>query len=318
MLILKYMLASPHRFLAIDLTALQQIKLGTRGSSLALAQTQLVVANLQDKNLSTAVEIIKTSGDMVTCKPLYDIGGKGLFAKEIEQALMECKIDLAVHSLKDLESHIHPNLVIAAVLKREAAYDVLLSKRGFTFATLPINARIGTCSPRRQAFLKFHRPDLEIVPIRGNVESRIEKMEGLNLDAIILAAAGLNRLHLNQWRCEDFTTDFMIPAVGQGAIAVQCRSDDTQMRDILKLINCTQTWECISAERQMLAELGGSCRTPIAGYAEINSAGQIELRGMLADDEGKRLVYARAQGNEATTVGCQVATQLKMKLKSHE
>lgn len=288
------------------------IRLGTRGSPLALAQAEIVVNTLKKQGVSTTISIIKTSGDIITDRPLYEIGGKGLFVKEIEQALLDNTIDIAVHSLKDLESFMPPQLMIAAVLPREAPEDVLISKDVVTLETLRVGARIGTCSPRRRAYLNFYRPDLDVVPLRGNVQSRLKKLEEDKLDGIILAAAGLNRLNIQDLRQQIFPTDYIIPAVGQGVIALQCRQDNRDLIQFLQTINCQNTWDCIIAERKMLKDLDGNCRTPIAGFAQKNNHGIVTLNGMIAEESpGKKLVCTHAHHKDPITLGAMVATKLK-------
>lgn len=286
----------------LELMSSKVYRIGTRGSPLALAQTNIVLRQLQAvcPLLSFQVVPIKTTGDMITDQSLADIGGKALFAKEIEQALVKKEIDFAVHSLKDLETSLPEALQIGCVLAREEPFDVFISHDSTSIKDLPQGATVGTCSPRRAAQLCFYRSDLTIVPLRGNVETRLNKLVNGEIDAIVLALSGLKRLGI--W--ENFalkgyhnvlatvlSVDEMLPAVGQGTLAIECRRDDAEVKFLLQKINDPIADICTRAERTMLAELGGNCRTPIAGYALLNGKGELELSGMID------LCYEKAIGS---------------------
>ncbi|HBQ85106.1 MAG TPA: hydroxymethylbilane synthase, partial [Syntrophomonas sp.] len=244
---------------------MQHIKLGTRGSRLALWQAQYTVDCLKRACPDTSIEtvIIKTKGDKILDVPLSRIGDKGLFTSEIETELLDGKIDMAVHSLKDLPSQLAPGVCLAAVLKREDPRDVLLSVKGYRLAGLPPQAILGTSSLRRIAQLKSVRPDVRIVELRGNVETRIRKMQEQNLDGIILAYAGVKRLGFESYVTDFISPDIILPAVGQGVIAIEAREDDLATRHCLDIVNDMSSYMQISAERAFLKELQGGCQVPI-------------------------------------------------------
>jgi len=231
----------------------------------ALVRDRLVAAN-PELAAAGAIEVItiRTTGDRVQDRLLAEIGGKGLFAKEIEEALLAGRIDLAVHSLKDLETWLPEGLAIACVLPRDDPRDALLAARGATLASLPQGARVGTASLRRQAQLLLHRPDLRIVPVRGNVNTRIRKLHAGGVDALVLAVCGLERLGEAGLATEILPREIMLPAVGQGALAIECRAFDEPMRQLIQPLHDQLSAVCVGAERAMLASLDGSCRTPIA------------------------------------------------------
>lgn len=261
------------------------IRIGTRSSNLALAQTDLVIKTIQS-HIDFTYEIIPitTTGDKIQDKPLYDVGGKALFLKELEEALLDNRIDCAIHSMKDVPGQIPAGLKIAAVLEREDPRDVLLSYKSSNIKDLPQNAKIGTSSVRRRASLLHLRPDIEALPIRGNVETRIRKWQESNLDGIILAAAGLKRLGLfNPEFCHPLSTDAMLPAVGQGVIAIEIRENDEKLKEICALINHLRTWHTTQAERGFLEYLDADCRTPLAAFAEMKGQ-EIYAKYMLAGD----------------------------------
>ena len=260
------------------------IKVGTRGSKLALTQTRLVCNELQSINIQTEIVVIKTSGDKITDKPLYDIGGKALFVKELEEALIDGSIDIAVHSMKDVPAYIPSELTIAAYIKREDIRDVLISKNSGDINSLPIGAKIGTCAVRRMAILKSMRPDLNILPLRGNIETRLNKFESENFDAIILAAAGLKRLEIWENYFHIIEPEIMMPAAGQGAIGIQARKNDPYLLNILKQINDEDTFNNIQLERGFVEEIDGSCRTPLACYSRTYDS-YIHAYFMLAKDD---------------------------------
>jgi hydroxymethylbilane synthase len=268
--------------------------IGTRGSALALWQARWVQARIEGAEILT----IKTTGDRITAS-LPEAGGKGLFTKEIEDALLDRRADVAVHSLKDLPTEMDPRLVIAAVPRREDPRDALV---GCTLAALPQRARVGTSSPRRAAQLLHIRPDLRIENIRGNVDTRLRKLDEGQYDAVVLAAAGLRRLGFADRIAEVLSTEVMCPAVGQGALAVQCRADDAETRRRLAPLDDSETRAEVAAERALLAELGGGCRAPIGGSARVTGV-QITLTAVVASPDGARLVRTSVEGPAADPEG---------------
>ena len=271
------------------------IRLGTRGSPLALRQAETVRTGLMAAHPGLAVEIvpIRTTGDAVQDRRLSEIGGKGLFSKEIEQALRERRIEIAVHSLKDMETRLADGFVIAAVLPREDPRDALIAPGVRTLAELPPGAVIGTSSLRRQAQLLHRRRDLTVVAMRGNVGTRLDKLARGDAHATLLAMAGLRRLDLTRHATLPLDPAIMLPAVGQGAIAVECRSDDAALRTMLDPLNDPGTAACVTAERAMLAALDGSCQTPIGGLATLGPDGTVTLDGLVATPDGARLERRR-------------------------
>jgi hydroxymethylbilane synthase len=269
------------------------IRIGTRGSPLALVQARVVREALADAHpdLRGADDIqilpIKTTGDAVQDRKLMEIGGKGLFTKEIEEALLDGRIDCAVHSMKDMPTWLPHGLVIGAMLAREDARDALFAKAGTRIAELPRGATVGTASLRRQAQLLSLRPDLKIVPLRGNVETRLRKLAAGEADATLLAVAGLKRLGLLDKAAAIIDSDEILPAVGQGAIGIEIRADDLRLRALLAPLDHRATSLCVTAERACLAELDGSCHTPIAAYAEFAADGRnLRLRSLIALPDG--------------------------------
>jgi hydroxymethylbilane synthase len=265
------------------------MRIGTRGSPLALVQARAVAERLcaarANKN-TIEIVIIRTTGDMIQDRPLADEGGKGLFTKEIEEALLDGRIDLAVHSAKDVPTFLPPGLTLTACLEREDARDVFLSRVAPTLAGLPQGASLGTTSPRRQAIAKRLRPDLRIVPMRGNVETRLQKLDNGACDATILALAGLKRLGLEEHATHIMPVSEFLPAAGQGAIAIEVRESDARMREILARIDHADTSIALTCERAFLAVLDGSCKTPIGAYADV-SGDTIRFRGLLAHPDGE-------------------------------
>jgi hydroxymethylbilane synthase len=294
------------------------LRIGSRGSPMALRQTTLVrdrlVAAHPDLAAPGAVEIvtIRTTGDRVQDRLLAEIGGKGLFAKEIEEALIAGRIDLAVHSLKDLETWLPDGLVVACVLPRDDPRDVFISASGVSLAELPEGARVGTASLRRQAQLLRYRPDLAVVPIRGNVGTRLSKLQAGEVDAIVLALCGLERLDLIGPAIEILSREVMLPAVGQGALAIECRADDEIVRRLFEALHDPISAACVGVERAMLAALDGSCRTPIAGLAEAAN-GQLTIEGVLLKPDGSDEVRGRRQGEiaDADAIGLDLGRELR-------
>jgi hydroxymethylbilane synthase len=281
------------------------IRIGTRGSVLALKQAHEVAdkLRLEHGDDCEAIEIveIKTSGDRIQDRPLSEVGGKGLFTKEIEQALFDKRIDVAVHSLKDVETAIPEDTVFAAVLEREDVREVFISRKYAFVGEMPAGARLGTSSLRRRSQAKFINPDIELVDFRGNVQTRLEKLEQGVADATFLARAGLNRLGYDEVYFHDVAVDDMLPAVAQGAIALQIRSADTELWKRLKPLNDEATNLSVTAERAFLAKLDGSCRTPIAGFAQWGLSG-IRFRGEILSIDGRRRLTAERSGPAETAL----------------
>src|SRR5215472_6026212 len=278
------------------------LRIGTRGSPMALVQAGLVRDRLAAAHPELAapgaleITVIRTTGDKVQDRPLAEIGGKGLFTKEIEQALLDRRIDLAVHSLKDMETFLAPGLDIACVLPRDDPRDALVTRDDTPLAALPPGSRIGTASLRRKAQLLRARPDLAVVPIRGNVDTRLAKLAAEEVDGLLLALCGLERLGQANAAGDILSTDLMLPAVGQGALAIETRSDDAELRELLSPLHDAASAACVTAERAMLAALDGSCRTPIAGLAELVGS-EVTLRALLLAEDGS--AELRAEGTRA-------------------
>jgi hydroxymethylbilane synthase len=267
----------------------RKLLIGTRGSPLALWQANhvraLLIAAHGLGEDAVALEPITTSGDRIRDKPLRDFGGKGLFTKEIDEALLGKTVDIAVHSMKDLPTDLPPGITIAAVLPRGDVRDAFISARAKSLAALPPGAVVGSSSLRRQAQVKRLRPDLQAIDLRGNVETRLKKLEQGMVDATLLAVAGLERLGLTRHVTSVLPTDEMLPAVAQGAIGAACRSGDAKTRELLQALNDDRTATAVACERAFLGELDGSCRTPIAGLAEI-ADGLLRFRGLVLNPEG--------------------------------
>jgi hydroxymethylbilane synthase len=289
------------------------IKIGTRASKLALWQANWVKTALTANNPTRNVELvtIKTKGDKILDVPLAKVGGKGLFVKEIEQALLDHRIDIAVHSMKDMPAEIPDGLCIGAIPQREVATDVLISKKDLKFADLPGGAVIGTSSLRRAAQLRHARPDIEIVPLRGNLDTRLKKLATENLDAIVLAAAGIKRLGLEHRITEYLDSEIMLPAVGQGALCIEMRQPDPVIDPMVKALDDPQTRAIVLGERAFLNRLGGSCQVPIAGHGEIKS-NNYQLTGLVADIDGSRIIKSDMSGtmDSSESIGISLAEAL--------
>jgi hydroxymethylbilane synthase len=293
------------------------LRLGTRGSKLALTQTGLVrdalAAAVPALAAPGAIEIvaIRTTGDAIQDRPLAEAGGKGLFVKEIEEALLTGRIDGAVHSMKDMPTAQPPGLAIAAFLPREDVRDVLIAEDVQRIADLERGAIVGTSALRRKAQLLYRRPDLEIVNFRGNVDTRLAKLKAGAVDATLLALAGLKRLGLAVGT--PVPEEEILPAVGQGAVCIECRADDARTRGWLAAIDHAPTATCIAAEHAMLAVLDGSCRTPIAGHAVLDATGALHLRGLIAKPDGSELVATERRGpaSDAGRLGRDAGEELK-------
>ncbi len=285
------------------------IRIGTRGSLLALAQARAVAAALE--GAETELVPMRTEGDRLAEARLAVVGGKGLFVREIEEALLRGDIDVAVHSLKDLPADQPPGLALAAFPRREDARDVLVARQPATLATLSRGARVGTSSPRRRALLLARRPDLVVEPIRGNVDTRLRKLAGGEYDAVVLAAAGLHRLALAPEHRSLLDPEEFVPAVGQGIIVVQARADDPATLGALARVDDAATHACALAERAYLARLGASCNTPMAAYARLTS-GALHMSAVVAGEDGRRVLRASATApvGEAARLGRGLAETL--------
>lgn len=291
------------------------IAIGTRGSDLALAQAEEVRDRLiaaHGTDIQVRIDVISTKGDRVTDRPLSEIGGKGLFTEEIEERLSDGRIDIAVHSTKDMPTILPEGLALTCFLPREAPEDAFISKKAKTLDDLPKGAVVGTSSLRRKALLLRLRPDLEIVEFRGNVQTRLKKLENGVADATLLAAAGLNRLGQSELITSKFSVDKFPPAPGQGAICIEARIGDQRIADFLTPLNDENTTIALAAERAFLRELDGSCRTPLAGHARIKE-GVVYLHGMILTPDGKTVYEHKDQGavENADAVGVRLALNLR-------
>jgi hydroxymethylbilane synthase len=297
----------------------KKLIIGCRGSKLSLAYSNyvknlLIKSNKDFDENSIKLKIIKTSGDIFLNKKISDIGGKGVFSKQIEEELLESKIDLAVHSLKDLPTKMTRGLCVEAVVKRNDPRDAFLSYSNKSFKELKSQSKIGTSSFRRQAQLNLLRNDVDIVPMRGNIDTRINKLKNKEFDAIVLSLAGVQMLNLKTEVKEVFTIEQMLPAVGQGAIALQCKKDDQKTLDILKPVNDKETYCCIQAERALLEAIGGDCDTAIGGFAKLLND-EIVLKSQLFSDDGNFFFEFKSGGHfkEAKEIGHRVGKELLKK-----
>jgi hydroxymethylbilane synthase len=292
------------------------LRIGTRGSPLALVQAHMVQAQiaaaLGAPKEAIELVVIRTSGDRIQDRPLAEVGGKGLFTKEIEEALLDGRVDLAVHSSKDMPTISQPGLALTACLEREDPRDVFISHKAERLQDLPQGATLGTASLRRQAVAKRLRPDLNVVPLRGNVETRLRKLDDGEADATLLALAGLKRLGLTRHATAIMSVDEFLPAVGQGAIGIEARADDVRTREALARINHEATFTALACERAFLAELDGSCKTPIAGHAVIAND-SVQFRGLIARPDGKAAHDISGTGHmkDAAAIGAEAARELK-------
>jgi hydroxymethylbilane synthase len=289
------------------------IRIGTRGSQLALWQARWVQQQI-DRNRpgsSTELVIIKTTGDKITDVPLAKVGGKGLFVKEIEEALLDGRIDIAVHSMKDMPADIPDGLCIGAVPPRENPLDALISKQYATIDALPKGARVGTSSLRRTAQLLHRRPDLTIAPLRGNLDTRLNKLADTDLDAIILAAAGLKRLGLADRITAFIEPGTMLPAVGQGALCIENRNHDSEIGPVVANLDHGLSHTAISAERAFSRRLEGGCQVPIAAYAAIDND-RLHITGLVADTDGRQMLKHTLEGpsEHAAALGLELAEHL--------
>ncbi|MGA2317353.1 MAG: hydroxymethylbilane synthase [Thermodesulfobacteriota bacterium] len=288
----------------------QELRIGTRGSQLALFQANWVKDQLVQTHPDLKVTLIKikTTGDKIQDAPLAKIGGKGLFVKEIEEALLQKKIDLAVHSIKDVPTEFPKGLHLPVITKREDPRDVFISKDGRTLKDLPPGARIGTSSLRRQAQLLHFRSDLELIPLRGNLDTRLKKLKTLNLDAIVLALAGVKRLGLEERITEIIPTDISLPAIGQGALGIETRMDDKKVEGQIRFLNDRDSSIAVTAERAFLKKLEGGCQVPIAAYARTFGA-TLQIDGLVGTIDGRRLIRHHVEGpiEKAGSLGIELA-----------
>jgi hydroxymethylbilane synthase len=294
------------------------LRIGTRGSPLALVQARTVrdrLATALNRPADTIeIKTIRTTGDTIVDRPLAEEGGKGLFTKEIEEALIRGDIDLAVHSAKDMPTFLPRGLVLAACLEREDPRDVFIGTKAKSIAALPQGAKVGTASLRRQAIMKRLRPDLEVAPLRGNVETRLRKLDSGEADAIILALAGLRRLGLEGRATRIMGADEFLPAAGQGAIAIETREGDATIRSLIATIDHADTSIAVVAERAFLAVLDGSCKTPIGAHATIEGE-TLRFRGLIARPDGSAAHDIAAAGGrgDAVQIGESCARELKQR-----
>ena len=286
-----------------------RLRIGSRGSQLALWQANHVAALLRSREHDVAIEIIHTTGDKILDVALAKVGTKGMFTKEIEEALADNSVDLAVHSLKDLPTEIASEFSLAALLSREDARDVFCSQKFHSINALPNGAKVGTSSLRRQAQLKAIRKDLEVHPLRGNVDTRLKKLEAGQYDAIILAAAGLNRLGKTELVKQVISVDVICPAPGQGALAVEIRSNDKATLEYIKFLDDPSARATSTCERALLNRMGGGCQVPIGAFAEQIGNG-LRLHGVVADPEGESVLKETQQGNDPIALGNSVADAL--------
>jgi hydroxymethylbilane synthase len=289
------------------------LRLGTRGSTLALWQANHVKKALEATGEHQAeIIIIKTSGDQEQEKPVSEIGAKGVFIKELEDALLDKRVDLAVHSMKDVPTQIPEGLSIAAILKRDEVRDCLVSKYGHKLAKLPRSARVGTSSVRRRAQLLRNRPDLHVCELRGNIDTRLRKLDEREFHAIVLAKAGLDRLGLGWRSTEVLTTDVMLPAVGQGALGIEARTDDEDAKNAVVSLADPETRACVTAERALLAELEGGCQVPLGAWAYIE-AGLLSLEACVISPDGSDYIrLCRFGGMQAAeTIGHKLGAEMR-------
>jgi hydroxymethylbilane synthase len=286
-----------------------RLRIGSRGSQLALWQANHISDLLRAQGHTVALEIIKTTGDKIADVALAKVGTKGMFTKEIEEALVENRVDLAVHSLKDLPTELALDFEIAAITKRENPRDVFCSVKFASIEALPHRARVGTSSLRRQAQLKALRPDLQIHPLRGNVDTRLRKLESGEYDAIILAAAGLNRLGKTLFVRQVIPAEVMTPAAGQGALGIEVRKGDAATSALLAFLDDADSRVATTCERALLNKLGGGCQVPIGAFAEVEN-GKIHLSALVAHPDGTKILRENRDGNDPARLGNEVGEAL--------
>ena len=289
------------------------IRIATRQSPLALWQAEHVAELLERAFPGVKTQLIKmvTRGDKILDAPLAKVGGKGLFVKELEQGMLENLADIAVHSMKDVPVDFPEGLHLAAILMREDPTDAFVSNHYSMLNELPTYARIGTSSLRRQCQIKEKFPNAEVIPLRGNVNTRLSKLDAGDYDAIILASAGLKRLGMAERITQSLDTSVSLPAIGQGAIGIECRVEDLEINEILQTLHDTETGLCVSAERAMNARLNGGCQVPIAGFAQVQG-GQIAMRGLVGNPDGSVLYRAERTGglDQGESIGQLIAEDL--------
>ena len=289
------------------------IKIATRQSPLALWQAEYVAERLQQAHPGIKTELVKmvTKGDKILDAPLAKIGGKGLFVKELEQGMLEGKADIAVHSMKDVPVEFPQGLHLAVILPREDPHDAFVSNQYQSLDDLPVNAKIGTSSLRRQCQIAEHFPHAQILSLRGNVNTRLAKLDAGDYDAIILAAAGLKRLGFADRITQQLDTSISLPAIGQGAVGIECRVDDVEMNQLLEPLHDQESTIRVRAERAMNARLNGGCQVPIAGFAELQN-GQLFMRGLVGKPDGSILYRAEKTGaiEQAEEIGRSIADEL--------
>lgn len=290
------------------------LRIATRGSQLALWQAEYVKARLEaaHENLQVELDIMKTRGDKILDVPLAKVGGKGLFVKELETALLEKRADIAVHSMKDVPMEFPEGLGLAVICEREQPTDAFVSNHFASFDSLPQGAVVGTSSLRRQCHIRALRPDINIEFLRGNVNTRLAKLDDGQFDAIILASAGLIRLGMGDRITEQLSIEQSLPAAGQGAVGVECRADDKDTLALLSVLHDEDTSICVTAERAMNRHLNGGCQVPIAGFAVLEEGGQVYLQGMVANPDGDEVLRAELRGPvaDAEQIGIRVADDL--------
>ena len=279
----------------------RKIKIGSRGSPLALWQANWIKSLLEEQGVFVEIVIIKTSGDKIQDVPLAKIGGKGLFVKEIEEALLRKEIDFAVHSMKDMPIRFPVNLCIASVTKRENPFDALISKNNVKLEDLPKGAKIGTGSLRRVSQLLYYRPDLELIPLRGNLDTRLKKLESEGLDGIILAAAGLIRLGWEEKISEIISPETLLPAMGQGTVGIEARKNDVDNQILLADMDDENTHLALEAERAIVTRLEGGCNVPIGAFATIRDQ-EITVKGLIASLDGKTMYQKQIKGNKLNAI----------------
>lgn len=293
---------------------MKELRIATRKSPLALWQAEHIAARLRAAHSGLHVELLPltTKGDVLLDSPLAAIGGKGLFIKELERAILDDEADIAVHSMKDVPAELPEGLVMSAVTQREDPHDALVSNRFASLAELPDKARVGTCSLRRQAQLLAYRSDLRILPLRGNVNTRLAKLDADEFDAIVLAAAGLKRLGMDARIRERIAYERCLPAIGQGVMGIECRSDAEPVHTLLRAVNDAETALCVAAERAFGARLEATCQVPLAGHAQLASGDGLRLRALVASVDGSKVLYDERTGAalDAVELGEQTAEQL--------
>ena len=289
------------------------IRIATRKSPLALWQAEHVQAALMASHPGLQVEILgmTTRGDKILDTPLAKIGGKGLFVKELEVAMLEGSADIAVHSMKDVPVEFPEGLQLAVILEREDPRDAFVSNHYDSIEALPQGAKLGTASLRRQCQISAYRPDLQILPLRGNVNTRLSKLDSGEYDAIILAAAGLKRLGFDERIRVALSAQQSLPAIGQGAIGIECRSDDERVHALLQPLHHERTAICVAAERAMNERLNGGCQVPIAGYATLDGD-RLSMSGLVGEPDGSRMLHAQISGDakDAVAIGARIAESL--------